>query len=213
MQATKTVFIFLGLAASGLTLFGAAPFEYNSGSGTNLPPLMAAVRHEEGPGLLPADRVYATAGTNRYSFLTPPGYKMEPLGVGGIALVNRDYSCQITFRLVGPPPLKDTEISPETCTERILAEHPGAKVQSTFSSIADSRRGPAFEFQCTGTAGSWCRGQTAFIPSWNAVLEFSLVCSPEKFDAARSQLNTVMLTFRASDPKGELHISPLSDKL
>jgi hypothetical protein len=214
MRATSLIIITAAsLAGTALTVLGGTLAESCGGSETNLPPLAAIMRHEEGPGLLPSDRVYATAGTNKFSFVVPPGYKMETWSDGRVALVNQDYSSQITFRLAGPPPADGSELNPDACSERVLAEYPGAKIIKGFSAIADSRRGPAFEFQCNGTAGALRRAQIAFIPSWSAVVEFSLACSPEKFDAVRQQLNTVMLTFRASDPKGELHISPLSDKI
>ena len=67
-----------------------------------MPPVAAEMRHEEGPGLLPADRAYVIAGTNKFAFLIPPGLKLETWSQHLVALVTRDYSCQITFRLAGP---------------------------------------------------------------------------------------------------------------
>ncbi len=217
MQATKwataIALAVVSIATHGFAGPGDLLAESNGGSDTNLPSLTAIMSHEEGPGLLPTDRVYATAGTNKFSFLVPSGFTMQTWADGRVALVNRDYSCQITFRLAGRLPTDGAELNPDVWSERILAEYAGAKIGQVFSAIADGRRGPAFEFYCAGAAGSLRRAQVAFIPSWSAILEFGLICNPDKFEAARHQLNTVMLTFRASDPKGELHISPLSDKL
>ncbi len=214
MQATKFfILAAASLAAAASPILASTTAEAGAGGDTNTPAILALVRHEEGPGLLPADRVYVTAGTNKFAFLVPAGFKMEPWNDGRVALVNRDYSCQMTFQLAGPLPAEGNELDPEVYSRRVLAEHPGGVITRTFSAIADSRRGPAYEAECLGPARTLRRAQVAFIPSQNAVLEFSLVCGPDQFEAARHQLNTVMLTFRASDANGELHISPLSDKL
>jgi hypothetical protein len=214
MQATKspraTIAVLAAIAWSVVLSPAAEPIAECT---TNLPTLMAQVRREEGPGLLPADRAYVTAGTNTFAFLVPPNFRMESWNDGRVALVSRDYSCQITFQLAGPLPPERNELDSDYYSGRVLMQYPGAKIISVFSAIADSRRGPAYEIECTGTGGTSRRGQVAFIPSRFAVLEFSLVCSPARFESARRQLNTVMLTFRASDANGELHISPLSDKL
>jgi hypothetical protein len=180
---------------------------------TNATAVAAEIRHEEGPGLLPADRAYVMAGTNKFAFLVPAGLKLETWSERVVALVSRDYSSQIAFRLVGPLPADGSELNTDTYSSKLLGEHPGARIVTSFSAFADSHRGPAYEVELPGLAGSWRRGEIAFIPSQAAVLEFSLICTPENFEAARQQLNTVMLTFRASDAHGQLHISPLSDKL
>jgi hypothetical protein len=213
MRAIRTIFQALAvLAIAGATLPGAPAAEPGMHSQTNALLLAAELRHEEGPGLLPADRAYIVAGTNKYSLLIPAGLKLETWNEGAVALVSRDYNCQITFRLRLLPP-EGTELSVDLCRARLLEEFPAARIIKSFSAFADSRQGTAFEVELPGPAGSWRHGQIAFIPSRAAVLEFSLSCVPEKFESSRQQLSTVMLTFRASDEKGQLHVSPLSDKL
>lgn len=198
---------------SAAVLWGAPAPELSIDAQTNMPPIAAELRHEEGPGLMPADRAYVVAGTNKFAFLIPAGLKLETWNQHLVALVTRDYSCQITFRLAGPLPADASELSAEVCRARLLEEFPGARILKSFSAIADSHRGPAYEADLPGSAGSWRRGLIAYIPSRTAVLEFCLNCVPEKFEAARQQMSTVMLTFRSSDENGQLHISPLSDKL
>lgn len=180
---------------------------------TNPPPVVAQVRHEEGPGLLPADRAYINIGADKFAFLVPAGFKLEPSSGRVVTIVSADYSCQISFRLALNVVDSAGALSPELCASKASDDFPGAKIVRSFSAMADSRQGPAFEVQLTGTAGSARRGEIAFIPSRAAVFEFGLVCGAEKFDSACHILNTVMLTFRASDERGELRISPLSDKL
>ena len=213
MRVTNFVCATVCIIGCGVKVFGAPLAEWSGDAAGGYPPISASMRHEEGPGLLPTDRVYATAGTNKFSFLVPLGYKMETWSDGRVALVNKDYSRQITFRIASPLPMNGGELDNEIFSGRVLAEHPGAKILKVTSGMADSRRGPAIEIQCTGTGGAPRRAQIAYIPSWSWVLEFSLICSPDKYEEARHQFNTVMLTFRASDPKGDLHISPISDKL
>jgi len=214
MREIKTfVRALVWLSSTSGALFGAPAYELGLGIETNAPALAAEVRHEEGPGLLPADRAYVMAGTNKFAFLVPAGLKLETWNEHLVALVTRDYSSQITMRLAGPLPPEGSDLNPDDYSARLLEEHPGAKIIKTFSAFADSRRGPAYEVEFPGPAGSSRRAEIAFIPSRSAVLEFSLICNPEKFEAARQQLSTVMLTFRGSDASGQLHISPLSDKL
>lgn len=202
----------LSLAASAGMSLGAPEPAPGFGAQTNLPVMAAELRHEEGPGQLPADRAYVVAGTNKFAFLIPAGFKLETLNDRLVALATRDYSCQITFRLAGPLP-SEGELDTNTYSATLIEEHPGAKVINSFAAFADSRSGPAFEVELPGAVGSWRRAEFAFIPSRAGVLEFGLICSPEKFERGRQQLSTVMLTFRASDAQGQLHIAPLSDRL
>jgi len=216
MRAIRLVLLSgLSLAAFIGKLQGAPEVDFGFGSVTNASNYTpsAESRHEEGPGLLPADRAYVRAGTNQFAFLIPAGLKLETWSDGRVALVSRDYSRQIIFRLAGPPEPDGAELDSEAWSQKVMAQHPKANLVRTFSAFADSRRGPAYEIAFVESAGAVRRGLVAFIPSRVAMLEFSLICSPENFEAARQQFNTVMLTFRSSDPKGELHISPLSDKL
>jgi len=212
MRVTSGVILLAGLvlaARSGRTQFA---YGYIPGY-TNPPPVSAQVMHEEGPGLLPADRAYVNIGADKFAFVVPSGFKLEPSTGRVVTMVSADYSCQISFRLAGAVPGDESALSPESYSSKVLEDFSGAKIVRTFSAIADSRRGPAFEIQLPGPSGSSRQGRVAFIPSRAAMLEFSLVCTSEKFENACRQFSAVMLTFRASDAKGELHISPLSDKL
>jgi hypothetical protein len=153
------------------------------------------------------------AGTNKFAFLVPAGFKLETWDQRKVAAVSRDYSCQISFRPVGLSSDNGAQLNAELYRAKLLADFPGIRIIKSFESIADSHRGPAWEVQLPGPAGTSRRGIVAYIPSRALVLEFQMNCTPEKFDSARQQLSTVMLTFRASDEQGQLHISPLSDKL
>jgi hypothetical protein len=212
MSLTKVLlFVMVGLATVRAGF--AAEAETPIGSETNLTALSAQIRHEEGPGTLPAERVYLEAGTNKYAFLMPPGFKLERWNDQAVALVTRDYSVQITFRLAGPVPADGAELSSEVYAAHALEAEPRARILNSFSAIADSHTGPAYQLELPGPAGSTRRREIAFIPSRVAMLEFSLTAPTEKFELARRHFSAVMLTFRASDANGQLNISPLSDKL
>ena len=173
----------------------------------------AEVRHEEGPGLLPSDRLYVTASTNKYALLIPAGFKLQARNDRTITLSAGGSGIQISFRIAGMLPSDGSELNVDAYAARLLEEHPGAKIVKTFSASADSRSGPAFELGIPGPSNLWQRGIVAFVPSRSCVVEFSVICNGEHFEAARHHLSTVMLTFRASDAHGELHITPLSDKI
>jgi hypothetical protein len=174
--------------------------------------LSAELRHEGGPGLLPVERLYLTAGTNTFAFLIPEGFKLKSRTDRSVILANDDYSAQISFSLSSFFSQGDA-VDSQACRENLLGQFPGSKIVKNFSAVADNQNGPAFELQAPGPSGTWRRAQIAFIPSHAGVLQFSMVSSPETFDEGRHKLSTVMLTFRASDANGRLSISPISDKL
>lgn len=215
MRATKlgSALIWPSLVLAGGLLRAAPVTSCETQGATNRYALSAETRHEEGPGLLPADRAYLRSGTNQFSFLIPAGWKLETWGDGRAAVVTRDYACRIVFGLARPPVRAGEELNPDACAQWVLAEYPQASILKQVPAMADSRAGPAYEVQLPRSIGTASRGEIAFIPSRAAILEFSLVCIPERFEAARRQLHTLLLTFRASDARGELHISPLSDRL
>jgi hypothetical protein len=45
------------------------------------------------------------------------------------------------------------------------------------------------------------------------VLEFSLLSNPSSFEPGRQALNLLLVTFRASDARGQLEMPVLSNKL
>jgi hypothetical protein len=182
-------------------------------SNTNLPSLKVETRMEGGPGLTPAYRVYPTYGSNRYAFLLPGGFRMKGLGAQGLTLVAEDSSCVLTFRVAPAKTWDVPELQPDIYRQAVLSEYPGVKILDEFTLSADNRRGPAFEADWFPSSGLARRIRAVFIPSLDNVLTFSILFDPEKADAGRRALNTVLLTFRANDPAGKLPVAPLSDQL
>jgi hypothetical protein len=180
---------------------------------TNSPPLQVEVRHEGGPGMAAANRAYVTAGTNKFAFLMPDGFRLETADPQKVTLVSADYNCLLTWRILGPVPPESPDLDPASCRELLLECHPGGKIVEEFTLPALGRRGPAFELRWNAKGGAPRYERVVFIPALAGVLEFSLVSSPEKFKAAQPEFDLLLLSFRASDANGKLVVPVLSDKL
>ena len=176
-------------------------------------PLSVEVKHEAGPGLLPANRAYVTAGTNKFAFLLPDGFRLDQSDPCRVALVSSDFACLLTLRIIGALPPGAEGPDAGACRKQVLTEHPGAKILEEFSRSAANRSGPAFDFRWSASTKLERHALAAFIPSQAGILEFRLVSSLEKFEASRAAFNSLLLTFRASDANGRLSIVPLSDRL
>ena len=234
MRATKILSLFaIALLVHLPVLRAAEPAEEPANSETNQPVAKVAVadtnqpvvkvlapyvppvlkietRHEGGPGLMPADRVYVTCGSNHFALLLPAGFRVQSSGARSLTLLSDDSSCIFTFR--PGQQLEPSELSLERCRKALLSEHPTARITQEFALWADSRSGPAFDAAWTA-AGALARlARVVFIPSTDGVLEFSMVCDPDKIEVGRRALHTILLTFRASDPNGKLQVAPLSNQ-
>ena len=180
---------------------------------SNAPALRVEVRHEGGPGQFPAYRAYVTAGTNKFAFLMPAGFRLDASDTQSVTLVSADYNCLLTWRILGQVPPESPDLDPAACREVLMQRRPGAKVQDEFTLPALGRRGPAFELRWNAKGGVPRYERVAFIPALAGVLEFSLASSPERFKAALPAFDLLLLSFRASDAKGKLVVPMLSNKL
>jgi hypothetical protein len=175
-------------------------------------PLQISIANEA-PGRQPVFRAYLTSGTNKFAFLVPGGFVMDANTTAGnaISLINGDYNCWLTVRLLGQSPDVAAAPDPETCRQWLLSRHPGAKILEEFSLTAADRSGPAFNAQWETSGGSLQSARVAFIPSAAGILEFSLLAGADKLPRHIASLNTVLVSFRAS-VNGKLEVPPLSDK-
>jgi hypothetical protein len=180
---------------------------------TNLPAYQTQIQHVGGPGLLPADFAYVTFGTNKFGFVVPAGYRLETAAAQKVTLVSADYNCLLTFRVFEPDPPGTTELDPAHYRDLLVNSHPGGKIVDEFSLAAVSRRGPAFDLLWNASGSVPRRELVLFIPSIAGVLEFSLVSSLEKFEAARRGFNALLITFRTTEADGRLIMPVLSDRL
>jgi hypothetical protein len=211
MRAINSLALLMsGLAAVTLTTANA---KAEDASSTNFLALRAELRQEPGPGQVPAERAYLTAGTERFSFLLPAGFRGRAGDAACLTLVTTNHDRVFTFRILQPGTAEAQPVTLEVGRGMVFRGHPGAKIAQEFSRVVDGRTGPAFDAEWIEPGGVARKARVAFIPARNSLLEFAMVCSPEKFPNGCQAMNTIFATFRASDEKGELHISPLSDRL
>jgi hypothetical protein len=183
------------------------------GCASNLPPLRVEVRHEGGPGLSAANRAYVTAGTNKFAFQVPVGFRLDTADPQSVTLVSADYNSLLNWRILGPLPAETPELAVASCRELLLERRSGGKILEEFTLAALGQRGPAFDLHWNAKGGTLRRERVAFIPALAGVLEFSLVASPAQFKAALPEFDLLLLSFRASDANGKLVVPMLSDKL
>jgi hypothetical protein len=184
-----------------------------SNNRTNPPAFKAWVRVEGGPGLRTARRAYVSAGTNRFAFVVPDGFRMESSDAERAILVSPDLSCQIVFRILDPVGGVSTELDPAAYRELLLSRYPGAKILEEQSRTVADRTGPAINLRWNDVGHIAREGSFVFIPFEGQVLELSFAASPERFNAAWPGFYSVLLTFRASDRNGKLTVPMLSDRI
>jgi hypothetical protein len=175
-------------------------------------PLQAEARTDIEAGSLPARRVFVTAGTNRFAFSLPEGFRLESSSPDVVSLVSKDYLSQLTFRIAAPGAPAGQEPPPALWRQAVLEQHPGANILQQFTLSAHNRTGPAFDAAWSAPGGQQRTQRVAFIPALAGTLEFSLVCPTDAFEKARYDLNLLLLTFRASDAQGKLQLPRFSNK-
>ena len=203
----------VGLANLPLLAQPVSPAGLPPSGTTNRAPYRTRVERVDGPGLLPADFAYVTLGTNKFGFVMPEGFRLETQDAQKVTLVNRDFNCLLTFRLLETGPGGKTEPDAAYYRELLLNRRPGGTILEEFSLVAASRRGPAFELRWNADRTVPRRERVLFIP-WDAgVLEFSLISSLEKFETGRQAFSSFLLTFRTPEADGRLIMPVLSNRL
>ncbi|MGO8676945.1 MAG: hypothetical protein ACLQVX_13865 [Limisphaerales bacterium] len=200
----------LGLLGAAVFRAGAADLEAVSPAAPLL--LRAEVRTDNEAGSVTARRAFVTAGTNRFAFSVPEGFRLEPSNPDWVSFISADYHSVLTFRIAAPGAPCGQELEAAVWREAVLAQHPGAKILQQFTLRAANRAGPAFDAVWSAPGGLQRNQRVAFIPARAGTLEFSLVSTPDAFQKAQYDLNFVLLTFRASDAQGKLDLPRFSDK-
>ena len=192
---------------------GAAGIFMQAPALTNDPSLNVDVRikAQGGPGQIRTSRAYITVGTNRFAFLVPGGFKIDTSDGQKVTLVRADCACVLSLRILEALP--ESGLSVDLCRQKVMQEHPACKIDEEFSLGAGGATGPAFEFRWKGDGGVRRTSRVAYVPLRAAVVEFSLDSSPENYGSMLTHLNYVMLTFRASDPGGNIEPTPLYNNI
>jgi hypothetical protein len=209
MSARKSVCVLAGvLRVAWLFAAGARADDLPA-----LPPPLQVTVVNAMPRGEPVFRACVTAGTNKFAFLVPGGFRLDANHSTPevISLVSKNYNGWLTLRIAGPMPEGGKELESGPCRELLLSRHPGAKILNEFSLTAAGRSGLAFDLQWEMTGGMMQSMRVAFIPSEVGVLEFSLAASQRAFSKYQGSFNTMLISFRAS-VNGKLEAPPLSDK-
>ncbi len=152
-------------------------------------------------------RVFATAGGRRLMLPVPLGFRVDFSNPEKVALVNSDYSCVLSFRIVAPGSAAADSLNAEVCRAWLSARLGDLRIQEEFSMAVADGNGPAFDLKCR-VDGVVRASRVAFIASPVGVLEFTSLSSPEQAEAAKASLRFLMRSFRISDLNGKLEIAP-----
>lgn len=167
--------------------------------------LSASVQDGEKIGNEQHRRVFMKVGDRRLMLAVPQGFRPVNTNPETIVFVNDDSSCLLSFRIAAPGSAAAASLKADLCREWLSARFSDLKVQEEFSLNVGGQSGPAFDLHYKAMAVPRS-SRVAFIPSPVGVLEFSLVSSPEKFQAAKSEFHGFHRGFRISDADGKLEI-------
>lgn len=160
------------------------------------PTLHTSVRVEERLGRETVRHACFSLGEKKFALVLPPGFRLDTATNEKIVLVNKDFSCLISIRIVAPVSLDERR-------ESLLTQYPGAKILTESSATAAGQSGPAFDLQCN-KSGIARAARVAFIPSPAGVLEFTLMGSPNELPAHKTDFDFLLLTLRTGDANQEL---------
>ena len=152
-------------------------------------------------------RVVVTAGGRRLRLAVPQGFRVDITSPEKVVLVNRDYSCVLSFRLAAPGGDAGASLNPALGRAWLSARLSDLKINEEFSLTAGHGSGPAFDLVCN-VDGVVRASRVAFIASPVGVLEFTSLSSPKQFEEAKTKLRFLLRGFQISDPNGKLEIIP-----
>jgi hypothetical protein len=163
-------------------------------------PLPLKVRIQmEGGGLTEASyRACVTAGTNKFAFFLPDGFRVNNDPVEGrIKLVNREGNCGITVAILGAAP-ETMKLDPEFYRALLLERNSQAKVTEEFERGVNGQVGSVFDLQWKNDAGMALCSRTLFVASRMGVFEFTAVSAPAHRSARENGFNRVIGSFTVS---------------
>jgi hypothetical protein len=152
-------------------------------------------------------RVFMAMGGQRMVLVVPQDFRADIGNPEKVVLVNHDYSCVLSFRLVASGSAAVAALNADLGRAWLSARLGELKIQEEFSQSTTTGSGPAFDLTCK-VDGVARAARVAFIASPFGVLEFTSLSSPEKFEAAKANLRYVLRSFRIGDANGKLEIPP-----
>jgi len=175
---------------------GAQTNETESLAVTNLPAFAVNVRRDVADTYMPYRYAFVTLGQEKYTFLIPEGYRVDTSDPAKVKLVSPDYSSLIVLAIGTSGLPVGAKMEAESLQAHVLNRHPAATVKENTGVGANGQNAAALDYVWKTEAGVTRTSRTAFVPTANGLMEFTLSASPEKFDAALGQLNLILLTFR-----------------
>jgi hypothetical protein len=211
MQAIKTITLVVSVMLAPCLRGQPLPATEPS---TNFVPtalnLQAKVELEAGPGFLPANRAYLTAGTNRFAFLVPSGFALRVLGGQRLHLFTGDYRCLLAVQFLESASLDTKGLASETSLSRIVERFPHATILGETQPTVCGRLGVGYDFEWMDQGELPRRTRVVLVDTSAGIMELSLTCSPDAYGIAQRAFNTLVITLVASDPAGKLEVMPLS---
>jgi hypothetical protein len=175
-------------------------------------PLQVSFQPESTEYIEPFYRAYVTAGTVKFSFIVPQGFRLQGDPASGrFILSNADGDCSLSFAILGPMPADGSGLNTDLYRTLVLRQRTNAIIQREFSSHAAGKSGPAFDLQWKAAAEITQCKRSVFIPSSAGVLEFTATAGSTSFSKAQGSLGTILGTFCYS-MDGKLKVKHMSDK-
>lgn len=168
-------------------------------------PLNATVQGGEFIGPEHRRFVFMTVDDRRLLLIVPQNFRVDLPNPEKVVLVNHEYSCVLSFRIVAPGNGAAAAPKVDDCRAWLSARLEDLKIKAEFSMTAASGRGPAFDLICK-VDGVVRASRVTYIPSPVGVLEFISLSSPEQFEAAKADFRFMLRGFRITDAGGKLEI-------
>ncbi len=186
--------------------------EFRPGGHTNQPDLRILIRSEElidATNAKPLQRAFFSAGTNRFAFIVPEGFKLDASFPNKIILTSPDYTCFISVQLIDPTVNEAACLVAMASRNQAMEEFPGSTISNEFELRAANHGGPAYELNWKSSNGSTQRACVGFVPSRAGVLKFNLLSNLEKYPQSQMHFRCLLRSFQSNEG-GSLEILPVS---
>ena len=162
---------------------------------TNQPAMSVAVHAKVEGSSTPYRYAFITAGSAKYTFLVPDRYRVDSSDPTKVKLISPDCSCFIAVG-IGSSSAMGGAKTLESLRAHVNEHYSDVRFLADQVVCANGQCVPGVDFNWKADMDITRTTRTAFFPTANGTLEFTLTTSPEKFQMGLNELNLVMLTFR-----------------
>lgn len=172
-----------------------------------------AVSAEAVAGRRAVARVVAKSNAGKFSFVIPQDYHLEGGAGEHVTVVGQRGDRFIKCRLIqGAGSMAEPSRRGEL-RAYLGNQYADARVTAESTGHAGNKSGPSFDLAWTITGGVQEYARVLFVPCGSALIEVSLVASASQANAARQELNGLLLTFTTAGPQDELVAPTISSRL